>query len=317
MSFVLLPVSVMANFIESIEEDVLLRILTPSHQLVQQIMLSGESDTRKENALKALVGLARQGRANLWLRAVAKEADDLQFRERVWITANIFDLHWPKKQPSAMPSKASQDIRLRTNPDIERRVENAATLGAEADLEEPMDFSLNLSEVPRMEPEAPRGPSTSQLSKSEPEALGGPSTSQVHRREEPETSRGPSTSQHSRVSRECEPKARGGPSTSSDRGAKPKRKRSPSPDSSWKCQNLAARAHRFSERTYRSREYSPSQSHGPRGRGMTVESSSSQRPRCSTPHRSTRGRGMSLELPKKSRPGRQRLLPDLSGSGMA
>ncbi len=55
MSFLLLPVSVMANFLDGIEEDVRLRILTSSHRLVQQIMMSGESDTRKENALLALV----------------------------------------------------------------------------------------------------------------------------------------------------------------------------------------------------------------------------------------------------------------------
>lgn len=74
------------------------------------------------------VNLAKERQRNQWLREVAHDALVLQFHSRAWISENIFSLGKEKRKQSKVdrPTGRSRDIRLLTDPNLERREENAA-----------------------------------------------------------------------------------------------------------------------------------------------------------------------------------------------
>ena len=70
------------------------------------------------------VAIAKRRDNVKWMKTVAKEAYDLSFQTLDWINENIYHLRVPRKsKKDCSPfSGPSRDIRLQTNPDIERVV---------------------------------------------------------------------------------------------------------------------------------------------------------------------------------------------------
>ena len=133
---ILFIIAVMANLakrdiLEEIREARKAQRLVPSRDLVERLMVSPRMSTAAQvEALLDQVEIARNKGRKEWLKQVAKDALALQFHSRAWINSNIYDLGGEKKKSvaSKMPEGRSRDIRLRTDPNLERREENAASL---------------------------------------------------------------------------------------------------------------------------------------------------------------------------------------------
>ena len=76
-----------------------------------------------------------------WLRTVAKEAFSLDFASRSWIEENVHTLP-PLKKKTSVSLHCDRDIRLKSNPNMEHRVENAATGDSTTDLVTEMEALL-------------------------------------------------------------------------------------------------------------------------------------------------------------------------------
>ena len=119
------------DVLEEIREAQKAHRLVPSRDFVERLMVSPRMSTAAQvEALLDQVEIARSKGRKEWLKQVARDAPALQFHSRAWINSNIYDLGGEKKKSvaSKMPEGRSQDIRLRTDPNLERREENAASL---------------------------------------------------------------------------------------------------------------------------------------------------------------------------------------------
>ena len=83
----------------------------------------------------------------------------LQFHSRAWINSSIYDLGGEKKKSvtSKMPEGRSRDIRLRTDPNLERREENAASLEESVRQAAPLSHVREERLSPRQEEEVLAG----------------------------------------------------------------------------------------------------------------------------------------------------------------
>ena len=81
------------------------------------------------DALSGQVKIAKEMGRKEWLKCVAKDAFDFQFISRDWISRNVISLGKEKcRIPICqMPTGRSRDIRVLTDPNLERIEENAAT----------------------------------------------------------------------------------------------------------------------------------------------------------------------------------------------
>ena len=98
--------------------------------LIQGLLLCRRANPQiRVDALFGQVKIAKEMGRKEWLKCVAKDALDFQFISRDWISRNVFSLGKEKRRAPIcqMPTGRSRDIRLLTDPNLERREENAVT----------------------------------------------------------------------------------------------------------------------------------------------------------------------------------------------
>ena len=101
--------------------------LGKANTIVNQLMLYREATHPMVlDTLAGQASLAQRIRNNQWLSSVARTADQLQLDTAGWISDNIYPVQTQKKQPSKVSMEPSRDIRLATDPTLQRRVEDAA-----------------------------------------------------------------------------------------------------------------------------------------------------------------------------------------------
>ena len=101
--------------------------LVKANIIVNQLMLCREATHPMVlDTLAGQASLARRIGNHQWLRSVARTADQLQLDTAGWISDNIYPVQTQKKQPSKVSMEPSRDIRLATDPNLQRRVEDAA-----------------------------------------------------------------------------------------------------------------------------------------------------------------------------------------------
>jgi hypothetical protein len=104
-------------------------ILPPHQDLMKSIMLAGVPQNDIEDALRAMVKLARERGDRVWLRSVANQADSLQFRSRPWVCRNIYNIGESGWSASSQPPTVlSRDVRRDAESDLEPSP--SAALGA-------------------------------------------------------------------------------------------------------------------------------------------------------------------------------------------
>jgi hypothetical protein len=93
------------------------------------------------------VKLARNRRNTTWLKKAAKEAEVLQFTSSEWMSEYMYRIVSKRSAEASASSKhCTTDIRLKTEPTLERRVEDAAS-GNAGDAEKLIkDIKQHLSE---------------------------------------------------------------------------------------------------------------------------------------------------------------------------
>ena len=110
------------DIINKIKDMTSARQLVRSKDLVAQILLSPAEGAQQMELMLGQVAVAKSRRDEGWLRAVAREADKLQFAERQWIADHIFPLQWPNRSKEAKMPEPTRDIRLKSDPNLERVV---------------------------------------------------------------------------------------------------------------------------------------------------------------------------------------------------
>ena len=101
--------------------------LVKANIIVIQLMLCREATHPMVlDTLAGQASLARRIGNHQWLRSVARTADQLQLYTAGWISDNIYPVQTQKKQPSKVNMEPSRNIRLATDPTLQRRVEDAA-----------------------------------------------------------------------------------------------------------------------------------------------------------------------------------------------
>ena len=85
-------------------------------------MLCAEAMTQmRVDALKGQAEVAKKSGNRAWCSTAAKSAEALQFYSREWIEQHLSSVTHSPRTPSVMPAGPSRDIRLDTDPFIERR----------------------------------------------------------------------------------------------------------------------------------------------------------------------------------------------------
>ena len=111
--------------------------------IVRDLMLCAEATTpMRIDALKGQAELAKKRGNRAWCATAAKSAEALQFHSTQWIEHHLSSVSRNQRTPSAMPAGPSRDIRLDTDPSIERHVEDAA--------EEVMEVEVSPEEEERL-----------------------------------------------------------------------------------------------------------------------------------------------------------------------
>ena len=118
------------DFLDEVDEATKKGKLMNCGNLIQGLLLCRRANPQiRVDALFGQVGIAKEMGRKEWLKCVAKDALDFQFSSRDWISRNVFSLGKEKRRAPIcqMPTGRSRDIRLLTDPNLERREENAAT----------------------------------------------------------------------------------------------------------------------------------------------------------------------------------------------
>jgi hypothetical protein len=136
------------NFVEKVEEFTRKGRQMNSEEVVRKLMLSGRPAQDQQRALLGQALLARNRRNTTWLKKAAKEAEVLQFASSEWISENLYRIVSKRSTEACASSKhCTTDIRLKTEPTLERRVEDAAA-GDAGDAEKLIkDIEQHLSET--------------------------------------------------------------------------------------------------------------------------------------------------------------------------
>lgn len=115
----------MRDFLDKVEDCTREGRLMHCGDLVQQLMMCRRAtNAMRFAAVLDQVEIAKGLGRKEWLRRVANDALDFQFNSREWISKNIFSLGKERKRfVSDMPTGRSRDIRIKTDPNLERREE--------------------------------------------------------------------------------------------------------------------------------------------------------------------------------------------------
>lgn len=135
------------DYLDEVEESTKKGKLMNCGDLIQGLLLCRRANPQvRVDALYGQVCIAKEMGRKEWLKCVAKDALDYQFISRDWISRNVFSLGKERRRNPIcqMPTGRSRDIRLLTNPNLERREENAATASTAATV--PISSSASLLE---------------------------------------------------------------------------------------------------------------------------------------------------------------------------
>ena len=120
------------DFVEKVEEFTRKGCQMNAEEVVRKLMLSRRPAHDQQRALLGQVKIARNRRNTTWLKKAAKEAEVLQFASSEWISENLYRIVSKRStEACASPKHCTTDIRLKTEPTLERRVEDAAAGDAE------------------------------------------------------------------------------------------------------------------------------------------------------------------------------------------
>ena len=120
------------DFVETVEEFTRKGRQMNAEEVVRKLMYSRRPAHDQQRALLGQVNIARNRRNTTWLKKAAKEAEVLQFASSEWISENMYRIVSKRSSEASASSKhCTTDIRLKTEPTLERRVEDAATGDAE------------------------------------------------------------------------------------------------------------------------------------------------------------------------------------------
>ena len=90
--------------------------------LIQGLLLCRRANLQiRVDAIYGQVKIAKEMRRKEWLKCVAKDALDFQFINRNWISRNVFSLGKEKRRNPVCQMGRSRDIRLLTDPNLERK----------------------------------------------------------------------------------------------------------------------------------------------------------------------------------------------------
>ena len=111
--------------------------------IVRDLMLCAEASTpMRIDALKGQAEVVKKRGNPAWCSTAAKSAEAPQFHSKEWIEQHLSSVSRSPRTPSAMPAGPSRDIRLDTDPSIERHVKDAA--------EEVMEVEVSPEEEERL-----------------------------------------------------------------------------------------------------------------------------------------------------------------------
>lgn len=118
------------DYLDEVEESTRKGILMDCRGFIEQLLLCRRANPQaRVDAVDGQARIARERGRKEWLKCVAKDALVFQFISREWVSRNLFSSGREKRRNPVcqMPTGRSRDIRLLTNPNLERREENAAT----------------------------------------------------------------------------------------------------------------------------------------------------------------------------------------------